>query len=106
MIAKESVEAVEKAVLYEFSKIVKEYGLKYASEHEAYAVLKEEVEEAQEALELLQKKLDEIWQNVKLNWNDITPISAAKQSALALAEEAVQCAAVCERFMETENKEK
>ena len=102
MIAKKATEAIEKAVLYELRNIVRKYGAVYASEHEAYAVLKEEVEEAEDALSLLKGKLDYIWENIKLNWKDEGIVYEAKQSALALAEEAIQCVAVCERFLETE----
>ena len=48
MIAKNASKAIEKAVCYELQNIVKKYGPTYASEHEAYAVLKEEIEEAAE----------------------------------------------------------
>ncbi len=101
MINGEALVSINKAVCYELQNIVKEHGAVYASPHEAYAVLKEEVEEAAESLELLESKLSEIWQNVRMNWNDSTVIYQAEQSAVALAEEAVQCAAVCGRFMET-----
>ena len=63
--------------------------------------MKEEVEEAEEAIQLLNDKLAEIWKNIKLNWNDSAVVYQAQQSAVALAEEAVQCAAVCERFCAT-----
>lgn len=41
MIAEKASEAIEKAVAYELQNIVKNHGAFYASEHEAYAVLKE-----------------------------------------------------------------
>ena len=44
---------------------------------------------------------EEIWKSIKLNFLDATQIYQAKQAAIGLAEEAVQCAAVCERFLET-----
>ena len=43
--------------------------------------------------------LSKVWQNIRINWNDSTAVYEACQSAIALAEEAVQCAAVCERFI-------
>lgn len=101
MIEKKVSEAIEQAVCYELQNIVKKYGATYASTHEAYAVLKEEVEEAQECLSYMLLHLGEIWKGVKDNNIANIDIEQCKQSAIALAEEAVQCAAVCERFAET-----
>ena len=101
MINGDALVSINQAVCYELQAITKRYGAHYASPHEGYAVLKEEVEEAAESLELLKDKLSQIWQDVKMNWNDSTVIYQASQSAIALAEEAVQCAAVCERYIAT-----
>ena len=48
MIAEEATKSIEQAVCHELRNIVKKYGPTYASEHEGYAVLLEEVEEALE----------------------------------------------------------
>ena len=104
MIAKKATEEIEKAISYELREIIANWGQTYHSTHEAFAILKEEVEEADEALDLLQNKLESIWQNIKLNWVTDTEVYQAKAAALALAEEAVQCAAVCEKFLETLKK--
>ena len=101
MINGDALVSINQAVCYELQAITKKYGVHSASPHEGYAVLKEEVEEAAECIELLNDKLSAIWQNVKMNWNDSTVINQAQQSAIALAEEAVQRAAVCERFCVT-----
>ena len=101
MINGDALVSINQAVCYELQAIIKKYGVHYASPHEGYAVLKEEVEEAEECLQLLKDKLSNIWQNVKMNWNDSTVIYQAEESAKALAEEAVQCVAVCARFIET-----
>ena len=101
MIAEKATESIDKAVAYELQKIVKEYGVSYNSTHEAYAVLKEECEEAQEALSYLFYHLNNIWTGVKENNIAHIDIEQCKQFAYALAEEAVQCAAVCMRFEKT-----
>ena len=101
MINGDALVSINQAVCYELQAITKKYGVHYASPHEGYAVLKEEVEEAEEYIQLLNDKLAEIWKNIKLNWNDSAVVYQAQQSAVALAEEAVQCAAVCERFIAT-----
>jgi len=101
MINGDALVSINQAVCYELQAITKKYGAHYASPHEGFAVLKEEVEEAEESLQLLKDKLSTIWQNVRMNWNDSTVIYQAEASTIALAEEAVQCAAVCERYMAT-----
>ena len=103
MINGDALVSINQAVCYELQQITKKYGVHYASPHEGYAVLKEEVEEAEESMQLLNEKFSKIWQNIRINWNDPTAVYEAQQSAVALAEEAVQCAAVCERFIATLN---
>lgn len=101
MINGDALVSINQAVCYELQAITKKYGVHYASPHEGYAVLKEEVEESEECIQLLNDKLSKVWQNIRINWNDPTAVYEAQQSAVALAEEAVQCAAVCERFIAT-----
>ena len=66
MIAEKASDAIDQAVCYELQNIVKNYGAVYASSHEAYAVLKEETEEAAECLNLLESHLEEIWKSIKI----------------------------------------
>ena len=102
MIATKATEAIEQAVCYELQNIVKKYGATYNSEHEAYAVLKEEVEEAVDAVNELDQKLSDIWLCIKNNLAiSETLMFEATEQAKGLAEEAVQCAAVLERFLST-----
>ena len=103
MIAEKASESIEQAVAYELQNIVKNYGATYASEHEGYAVLKEEIEEAEECLDCINKNLAYIWALIKNNHiqKGREALEETKQYAIALAEEATQVAAVCERFLET-----
>lgn len=101
MIDKKANESVEQAVCYELQNIVKKYGPVYHSEHEAYAILKEEVEETEEGLKFLIMYLESIWNQIRKNQKVSEEIKQAKMIALNIAKEAVQCAAVCERFQET-----
>ena len=101
MMDKKASEAVEQAVCFELQNIVKNYGATYASEHEGYAILKEEVEEAQACLEDVLRNVSKVWANVKANKDFMFDLNMVKDFSIALANEAVQCAAVCERFMET-----
>ena len=103
MIAEKAKEAIELAINFEHNNITTKYGEVYASEHEAYAVLKEEIEEAADDLDQLNKDLAYLWALVKNNHikNGNGTISEARDYAEMLAQEAVQVAAVCERFLET-----
>ena len=103
MIAEKASESINQAVAYELQKIIKDHGAVYASEHEAYAVLKEEIEEAADDLEQINKDLAYLWALIKNNHikNGNGTITEAKNYAVMLAHEAVQVAAVCERFLET-----
>jgi hypothetical protein len=106
MIAEKAKDAIELAVGFEYNNITTKYGDKYASEHEAYAVLKEEIEEAADDLDQLNKDLAYLWALIKNNHikNGNGTISEARDYAEMLAQEAVQVAAVCERFMATIEK--
>ena len=104
MIAEEATKSIEQAVCHELRNIVKKHGLIYASEHEGYAVLLEEVEEACEAAEFMQDSLKRLWTSIRQNEFSNFELSQIYNYAKGLAEEAVQVSAVCERFMETVKK--
>ena len=103
MIAEKAEESIDKAVVYELQNIVKNHGAVYASEHEGFAVLLEEVQEACEASKSMQDHLESVWNDIRNNISEKigSDLGQVREWALALAEEAVQCAAVCERFLET-----
>ena len=104
MIAEEATKSIEQAVCHELRNIVKKHGPTYASEHEGYAVLLEEVEEACEAAEFMQDALKRLWTSIRQNEFSNFELSQIYNYAKGLADEAVQVAAVCERFMETVKK--
>lgn len=101
MTAERAIANLDKAIEAELINIKCIWGNAYSSRHEGYAVLKEEVEEAEEALENLQNKLENIWSNIRLNWDSKKDIHEAEIAAFALASEAIQCAAVCRKFLES-----
>ena len=107
MIAEKANDAIQKAVCYELQNIVKNYGAEYASEHEAYAVLLEEVQEACEASRWMASRLESTWSAIRNNVlsKQQYHIEEIKKFALSTAQEAVQCAAVCERFINTIKRE-
>ena len=57
------------AVESELQNIRKVYGKQYASLHEGYAVLLEEVEETESELERVKEELSELWSCIKQNDN-------------------------------------
>lgn len=101
MIATKASESIDQAVLYELQNIIKSHGVVYASEHEGYAVLLEEVEEAADNLKYINLCMNELWNEVKSDAVSKDFLNSIKLGAIELAKEAVQCAAVCERFQKT-----
>ncbi|MBO6101064.1 MAG: hypothetical protein J6P07_07025 [Spirochaetaceae bacterium] len=101
MIAEEATKSIEQAVCHELRNIVKKYGPTYASEHEGYAVLMEECQEAAESDKDMQEHLEKLWKSIRENQISKFELSQIYNYAKGLAEEAVQVAAVCERFIET-----
>jgi nitrate/nitrite-specific signal transduction histidine kinase len=90
---------IQEAIEVELENAREQWGPQYNTPHEAYAVLKEEVEEAMDDLTIIQQDLDFLWSAVK--GNSDKPYKAAlkhiQQTALALAIEAVQIAAVVKK---------
>lgn len=83
------------------------WGKAYASNHEAYAVLKEEVEEAGEDLDTIKYSLDTFWDLIKVNANkDCTEqsIKDLKDAAYSMAKESIQVVAVCYKILTTLKK--
>lgn len=101
MIAIKSTECINQAVAYELQNIVKKYGAIYNSEHEGYAVLLEEVDVAGDDMKYIYMSLNELWKEVKSDSVSKDFLTSIKKGAIELAREAVQVAAVCERFEET-----
>lgn len=76
----------------------------FQNNHEAYAVILEEVQETEEELKCVKKNLKEFW---KLTREDVPiAISAGVIRAVAinLIEEAVQIAAMCEKAIVSEDR--
>jgi len=70
--------------------------------HQGYAVIKEEIEECEEALTTVNNHLDYLWNNVKRDDLERFKIEAKviKKYAMELSLEAIQVAAVAEKFMD------
>lgn len=105
MIAEKAGNEINDAVCYEYSKIVEKYGASYNSDHEAYGVLLEEIQEAEEALEKVHKALKKLWDGIRNNSALKDDVCCIQGNAIELAQEAVQIAAVCQRYYENFYKE-
>lgn len=75
----------------------KAYGL-FHSLHEGYAVLREEVEEASEALSLVKGSLSAIWLGCRNNSPSWVTAQDVEHNALQLASEALQTAAMARKL--------
>lgn len=79
----------------------------FHSLHEGYAVLLEEVEEARESLNLAEGSLSTLWAHIRDN-NAGCALEFAgriREHALDLAAEAVQAAAMAQKFIDSAKKE-
>ena len=70
----------------------------FSSPHEGYAVLKEEFEECFDELVNAKGHLECVWQDIKKNTTPSLPIALLRKDAIALVVEAVQLAAMCDKF--------
>ena len=79
----------------------------FHSLHEGYAVLLEEAEEAREALTRTEISLSALWAHIRDNNAGRAPEFAGRirEHALDLATEAVQAAAMAQKFIDSAKKE-
>jgi len=76
--------------------------------HQGYAVIKEEIEECEEALTTIKTHLDYLWSNVRNDNLGVFKIEAKtiKRYAIELALEAIQVAAMAQKFMNINMEDK
>lgn len=82
-------EEMHKAAENELSRANANFPL-FNSPHEGYAVILEEYEEAQEALEQVKSSLDVLWEKIK--GNDVTYFLVDKTMAMTIYEDAINAA--------------
>ena len=85
----------------EHRRIVSQHGEGYHSLHEGYGVLLEEVEEAEEALLLMESMLDKAGAQIRQDnaTQAMQHVQRVEHFAQELAAEAVQVMAVCRRWL-------
>lgn len=101
MFASMTEKKISEAITLEIVNAVKLHGAEYNSNHEAYAVLLEEVEEAETNMKDILELNKELWEDVKADNDTEIKADARRISFYAyyLAMEAVQVAAVCKKII-------
>lgn len=98
----ELIESVKKIVDEELQRANAVNGDKFHSNHEGYAVIKEELEEASKELREASSNLEDLWYGVKNNESEITYYAEQlKKRAILLAAETIQTAAMATKFIES-----
>ena len=100
-----SDELTNALVKAEYEEACKEWGNKYNSLHEGYAVLLEEIEEANTEKLLLDDAINEIWKQVKHNKLETKEIKRAIIHAGFLIKETAQIIAVLLKMQNTKEEQ-
>ena len=88
---------IEALINEELDRIVEEHGY-FNSDHEAYAVIKEEVEEVEEDLDNLRFGLEVFWEHVRNDDDNLENAEAIERNGIELIKEAVQVVACCRKY--------
>ena len=94
MFSEKSEQLAEQLIAEEYNNAKKEYGDKYHSLHEGYAVLLEEVEEVNEEKKLLDNIVSEIWYKTKQNELEKKDVEQALCQVMYTIQELAQVGAV------------
>lgn len=76
----------------------------FASDHEGYAVIREEIEEAIESLEMMGKSFEEAWHEIKEDDEEEAQerVQYVRQFAEHSAFELIQVIAMCDKFIKSQ----
>lgn len=98
MIKQETKESIVEAITYELNNAISRYGERYNSDHEAWAVLKEELDEAMHEHDKVAIHFETLWQNIKNNTPTDAELSELIDCLFYEILELVQCAAVASKW--------
>ncbi len=76
----------------------------FASPHEGYAVLKEEIEETLDESKRLDRNIELLWCGIKKNENVMPYVGYIEDYALQCAAEAIQVVAMCRKYKQSLGK--
>jgi len=98
--------SVEKLKEIELADSNKKFSPIFHTTHEGYAIIKEEIEEAQEECKYINHELNCIWDYVKRNKieNALAHMKNVKEYAINLSAESVQVAAMAQKFIDSFEK--
>ncbi len=100
----ELLQGVRELVEQEYGRAGAKWGLKNNSNHESYAVLLEEVQEAREDLDIIEKTLQRFWGMIRADDSAsdmLMQINGIQAYAESLAAEAIQVAAMAKKAKAT-----
>lgn len=93
-------QSVEKLVGEELKRANKKFPM-FNSRHEGYAVILEEKEEVEYELRNLNFHIETLWTAVKYNTDKFYTVETIKEKALLLASEAIQVAAMAQKYIDS-----
>lgn len=89
--------AIRAAVIAEYQRAAQRFGVAHNSAHEAYAVMLEEVQEAEEEVASLTCLMEEFWRCVRHNTKTHAIVGDIRENAIIAAAELVQVAAMADK---------
>lgn len=101
------IAGAEKLAVEELERANKNFPL-FASDHEGFAVIREELEEACAEINAAARELDKAWNHIKANDEQRarTEIICTRKVLLRGVAEMIQAAAMCEKFIQSQEDRK
>ena len=103
MLRKESLYGVDFLVRDELNTANQKFPL-FASNHEGYAVIKEEIEEAIEESNGVVDNFEVLWSVIRENGVGVESVGYIKDHAIKAAAEFIQVAAMCDKYLMSEDR--
>lgn len=93
---------MHRASMNEYKRASEEKGKTFVDGHQAYAVVKEELDEAVASVSEACDWMDKIWDCVKHDLNPAPAYKSMRDAALEAAAECIQVAAMCDKALRSE----